>query len=288
MRNPSNHDSKLHGFLQCKVLMSWRWTVTGRSAVTAPGDGIQTVTRKETVEEHDLCFLSKLNPVEDETTPGCDVRTRGTNSTNKGVIVQLAENECEILVCVPLTRQRKQTSMARDFDTTQMHWTSQGRKPTQPSRQVHRNMKTKGVDDESQQGRRTLKFKCTRAHTPQGYVHLCVRANLCVLVRVEHPVFARQRTRTVQLARPHAPHPPSSVLSHCTLQSVFSALLGGGRWKAEVRSLVCDCAFTNVRATLHYAGHAYECTRAHTPHDSVHLCERVHCAVWSTFFLCAG
>ena len=69
------------------------------------------------------------------------------------------------------------------------------------------------VDDESQQGRRRLKFTCSRAHSPQGHVHLCVCVcvSACVvLVRCGAPIFLHAvGTLHVQLARPAAPHPPT-------------------------------------------------------------------------------
>ena len=54
---------------------------------------------------------------------------------SKGVTAQLAENECGIPVfeCVPLIGQWKETSLARDFEATQMHWTNPGRELAQLS-----------------------------------------------------------------------------------------------------------------------------------------------------------
>ena len=40
MKNPSSHDSKLYEWLQCKVLMLWHWTVSGRAANMAPGQQV--------------------------------------------------------------------------------------------------------------------------------------------------------------------------------------------------------------------------------------------------------
>ena len=63
-----------------------------------PEDGVQTVTRKAEAS------LSPLKSAEDEQASGCDLCTRGTNSTKKKkrVTVQLAEIESEILLHVPL------------------------------------------------------------------------------------------------------------------------------------------------------------------------------------------
>ena len=88
---------------------TWRWS---------PDCG-----KKETVEDR-MRALSPETPVEDDKTLGCDLCTRGTNSTNKGVTVQLARNDCEIQVCVPLIGQWNKTTLAIDIETTQMHWKS--------------------------------------------------------------------------------------------------------------------------------------------------------------------
>ena len=112
----------------------------------------------------------------------------------------------------------------------------------------------------------------------------CVRANLCVCsCGVEHPFFARQRTRTVQLARSAAPNPSLSVQPHCTLESGLSAPLGGGRWKAEVSSHSSLCVRVDSRTSMLRCTARAMHTNVHAPHVSVQLCVRV--ALWSPFFV---
>ena len=163
---------------------------------------------KKAVEEL-MRALSALTHVEDE-----NAHVEPTQRT-MAATVQLAGNECEILVCVPVIGQWNETSLARDFETTHIHLTRPGGELTDELPSSSKRGNPEGVDDETQQRRRRLKFKCSCAHAPQGYGHLCVRVYLraCFCV-VEHPVLRARGTLTVQLAKEAAvppAHPPTCL-----------------------------------------------------------------------------
>ena len=65
-----------------------------------------------------------------------------------------------------------------------------------------------------------------------------------------------------------------------TLETVLSALLGAGRWRAEVRSHSSLCVRVRSRTSVLRCTRApYKCTRSHTPQGSMHLCVCVSAGV---------
>ena len=122
------------------------------------------------------------------------------------------------------------------------HWTLSGRSstrsaimaPTQLSCQAHRNVKNK--EGFTMRASKEKEDRSSNVHARKRHKATCTCVCVSASMFVERgaPFCARQGTLTVQLARPAAPHPPSSVQPHCTPQSVLPALLGGGRRKADV------------------------------------------------------
>ena len=145
-------------------------------------------------------------------TPGCDLRTRGTNSTNKGRhSAACRERVRDSGVCSSRWSAERDTYSNRHRDNRDAldEPVTKARTNELPSSSKRGNPEE--FDDESQQRRRRLRFTCPRAHATRLRAHVCACLPVCVLVRCGTQFLRARRTRTVQLARPHAAPPTLSL-----------------------------------------------------------------------------
>ena len=144
-KKPSNHDSKLHGWLECKVLNimalvcngkisgygTWRWS---------PDSGT-----KKTVEDRMRALSLVKHTLRTKRLLGAFCAHVELTQRTKGVTAQLAENECGIPVfeCVPLIGQWKETTLVKRLrGNTDALDEPRKRARTAECCQAHRNVAT--------------------------------------------------------------------------------------------------------------------------------------------------